>query len=119
MQAWDDLASSWCVASWRSASINNGQWHSLVGVVDSRRAKVLLYVDGELKAEAPWTAKTLDDSDATDLVIGADSGEKQFGHTFRGMIHDVHLYSRALGPQQIKVLSDGRGRQTTEERKQR
>ena len=36
MQAWDDQAGAWCAASWRSASINDGGWHSLVGIVDSR-----------------------------------------------------------------------------------
>jgi hypothetical protein len=106
MQAWDDQAGQWCAASWRSASINDGCWHSLVGVVDSRQAKVLLYVDGELKAEAPWTARTLDDSDKTDLVVGADSGEEQFGHTFQGMIHDVHLYPRVRSLEQIKALGE-------------
>ncbi|MBL7038154.1 MAG: LamG domain-containing protein [Pirellulaceae bacterium] len=109
MQAWDDQVGAWCAASWRSAAINDGGWHSLVGVVDSRQAKVLLYVDGELKAEAPWTAKTLDDSDETDLAVGADSGEGQFGHTFQGMIHDVHLYPLALTPEQIKANFDRRG----------
>ena len=108
MQAWDDRAGAWCAASWRSASINDGEWHRLVGVVDSRQAKVLLYVDGDLKAEAPWTANTLDDSDKTDLAVGADSGEEQFGHTFQGMIHGVHLYPRALSQEQIKAIADGR-----------
>lgn len=104
MQAWDDHAEAWSTASSRSAAINDGRWHSLVGVVDSGQAKVLLYVDGELKAEAPWTAETLDDSDKTDLAVGADSGEEQFGHTFQGMIHDVHLYPHALSLEQIKAL---------------
>jgi hypothetical protein len=109
MQAWDDQAEAWCAASWPSESINDGQWHSLIGVVDSRRGTVLLYVDGEVKAEAPWTAKTLDDSDEADLAIGADSGEEQFGHTFQGMIHDVRLYPRALGQEEIQAIFEGRG----------
>jgi hypothetical protein len=114
MQAWDDQAKAWRVASWRSVSINDGKWHLLVGVVSSRRRKVFLYVDGQLRAEAPWTAATLDDSDATDLVVGADSGEKQFGHMFQGMIYDVRLYSRALDPKQIKNIFDSRGRERRE-----
>ena len=110
MQVWDDQARAWRAATWRNVSVNDGQWHHLAGVVDSRQAKVLLYVDGERKAEAPWTAKTLDDSDKTDLAVGADSGEKQFGHTFQGMIHDVHLYPRALSLEQIKAMFDGHER---------
>ncbi len=77
-----------------------------MGVVDSKQQKVLLYVDGESKADTPWTAKTLDDSDEADLVIGADSGEKQFGQTFRGLIHDVRLYSRALSSVEIRAMFD-------------
>ncbi|MDP6115751.1 MAG: LamG domain-containing protein [Planctomycetota bacterium] len=110
IQVRDSQAKAWRVASWQSDSINNGDWHHLVGIVDSKNARVLLYVDGELKAESPWTAKTLDDSDKTDLVIGADSGEERFGHTFQGMIHDTRLYPLALTAEQVKALFDGRGK---------
>ena len=103
-QAWDDKAKSWRAATVRSDAISDGQWHHLAGVVDSKRGKVLLYIDGEQKAEAPWTARTLDDSDHTDLVIGADSGEKKFGHAFRGSIHDPQVYPRALNPAEIAKL---------------
>ncbi len=105
MQAWDDDAKCWQVASWHSQDVADGRWHLLTGVVDSKRKRVLLYVDGQQKAESAWTAETLDDSDETDLVVGADSGAKQFGHGFRGLIHDVHLYQRALTPAEIKALS--------------
>ena len=113
MQAWDEGAKAWRVASWRSDSLSDRRWHCLVGVVDSETAKVLLYVDGDLKAQAPWTAKSLDDSDRADLVIGANSGEERFGHTFQGLIHDVHLYPRALGPEQARAIFVGRGTRLT------
>ena len=64
---------------------------------------------GQAEARA---AKTLDDSDGTDLVVGADSGEQKFGHTFRGLIHDVHLYSRAFSQTQVRAIFDLRGRET-------
>lgn len=104
MQVWDSNARKWRAATWPTDSLNDGRWHLIAGVVDSQLDKVLLYVDGAVKAEALWTAKTLDDSDATDVVIGADSGEKQFGHTFEGMVHDVHLYPRALNATQIQTM---------------
>jgi hypothetical protein len=103
-QVWDDNANSWRAVTVRSDEVSNGQWHHLAGVVDSKRGKVLLYINGEQKAEAPWTAKTLDDSDHTDLVIGAGSGEKKFAHTFQGSIHDPHVYPRALSPGEIAIL---------------
>lgn len=104
MQAWDDLAMKWRVATWRSDSLSDGKWHSLTGVADSTRQKVSLYVDGELKTEAKWMSATLDDSDRTDLVIGAGSGEERFGHTFRGMIQNVHVYPHALDAERIKAI---------------
>lgn len=103
-QAWDDKANTWRAATVRSDAVSDGQWHHLAGVVDSKRGNVLLYIDGEQTAEAPWTAKTLDDSEHTDLVIGAGSGEKTFGHTFRGSIHDPQVYPRALSPSEIANL---------------
>ncbi|MFT5322247.1 MAG: hypothetical protein ACI8P0_000082 [Planctomycetaceae bacterium] len=106
MQAWDDKAKRWQTASWHSHSVSDGHWYLLTGVVDSKRRKVLLFVDGLQKAGAAWTAASLDDSDGTDLVVGADSGDQKFGHGFVGMIHDVHLYPRALTPHQIRKLFD-------------
>ena len=76
--------------------------------MDSTSKKVLLYIDGKPVAEAPWTANSLDDSDHTDLVVGAGSGEKKFGHTFRGSIHDPQVYPRALTPIEIAKLSKTR-----------
>ncbi len=106
MRAWDDRAKKWQAATWRSNGLSNGRWHHLAGVVDSRAGKIRLFVNGELKAEAPWTADTLDDSDKTDLVVGADSGKKSFGHTFTGMIRDVQVYPRALKVNQFGATDE-------------
>ncbi|MFT5468930.1 MAG: hypothetical protein ACI8UO_004043 [Verrucomicrobiales bacterium] len=89
-QVWDDVAKKWALASWQG-DLSDGEWHQLVGVVDPARKKVQLYVDGELRAEAAWSAATLDDSDKADLVIGADSGEAKFGQTFHGSIRSVRF----------------------------
>ena len=95
MQAWDDVADKWQAASWNSDLPGDGKWHLIAGTVDSSRGRVSLFVDGQLRGEARWTARTLDDSDKPDLVIGADSDETEFGHAFNGLIHDVHLYPQA------------------------
>ena len=110
MQVWDDNARRWCVASWKSDVPNDGDWHWIAGIVDSRRGRVGLFVDGELRGEVKWTARTLDDSDKADLVIGADSDEKEFGHTFRGTIHDVHLDQRALPPGELRRIFEKKAR---------
>jgi len=108
MQAWDDRAAKWQTATWRSDVPSDGQWHHLVGMVNSRTKKVTLLVDGEQKAEAPWTAETLDDSDETDLVVGADSGRKKFGQTFRGKLRDLRIVSRALNADEVRELTKGK-----------
>jgi hypothetical protein len=104
MQVWDDRVRKWKVASWKSDLPSDGEWHLVAGTVDASRGKVGLFVDGQIRGEANWTAETLDDSDKTDLVIGADSDETEFGHTFRGLIHDVHLYPRALPLQELQGM---------------
>lgn len=109
MQAWDDNARKWQVASWKSGLPSDGKWHLISGIVDSSRKKVSLFVDAQLHGEANWSATTLDDSDETDFVIGADSDETRFGHTFRGVIHDVHLYKRALSPEELRQMLKQKG----------
>lgn len=116
MQVWDDVAEKWQTASWKSDLPSDGEWHLIAGTVDSRRAKVGLFVDGQLRNEARWTARTLDDSDKTDLVIGADSDETAFGHTFRGLIHDVHLYPRVLSVQEMRRMFEKKDRQEASDR---
>lgn len=108
MQAWDDQANKWRVATWRNNSLDDGQWHLLVGIVSSEQRKVILYVDGVKKAEAPWTAKTLDDINNNDLVVGSDSGEDGFGQTYQGLIHDVRLYPYALHSRQVRAIFENR-----------
>jgi len=109
-QVYDDKAKRWRVAAFRSDDVSDGDWHHLAGVVAAGRGRLFLYLDGELKAEAPWTAGTLDDSDATELAVGADSGEKKFGHAFHGRIHDPQVYSRALDELEIRRLMKAEGR---------
>ncbi|GEM_PF-75041 len=117
MQVWDDRAKQWQTASWHSHAVNDGKWHLLTGVVESKHRKVLLYVDGVLKAETPWTAKTLDDSDKNDLVVGADSGRQQFGHAFHGLIYDVHLDPQALTAEQITLMFQRQQRKASAQEK--
>lgn len=94
-RVWDQKANRWRAASWSGGNLSDGEWHQLTGAVDSKAGKVSLSVDGKVRASAPWTAKTLDDRDQTDLVIGADSGKKKYGHTFTGLIHGLRVSPRS------------------------
>lgn len=88
-RVWDKKVGKWREASWADGNLSDGQWHRLTGIVDSTAGEVRLTVDGKLRAHVPWTGSQLDDSDQTDLVVGADSGKDKFGHTFTGLIHGV------------------------------
>ena len=104
-RVFEDTAGDWRRVVWKSSEINDGKPHHLAGVVDSRRKVVLLYIDGRLEAQSAWTASTLDDSDRTSLVVGADSGTGA-GHAFRGTIGHVRIFHRALGEEEIAALCD-------------
>jgi len=91
-RVYDKKAEVWQSATWRSNKLSDGHWHQLTGIVDPAAKEVQLHVDGRKVASAPWTAPTLDDSDHEDLVLGADSGRKQFNQTFQGQIHDVRIF---------------------------
>lgn len=105
MRAYDTRTKRWQAATWQSSELNDGRWHHLAGVVDSSNGKVVLYVDGEVRATAPWTAETLDDSDETDLVVGSDSGKRIFGHTYAGLMRGVSVYPQALSAVEIAVIA--------------
>lgn len=105
-QVWDEAAEKWAAASFHGG-LGDGEWHHLAGTADAESGKVRLFVDGSARAEAAWTASTLDDSDGTDLVVGADSGEGKFGQGFRGGIREVVLYPRALSDDEMAAMAGG------------
>ncbi len=94
-RVWDSTAKRWAAATWRG-NLSDGKWHHLCAVADSAQKRVSLFADGELRGQADWNAIALDDSDETALTVGADSGDGRFGHAFRGLIHDVRIWPRAL-----------------------
>ncbi len=103
-RVFDDRIDNWRHTAWTSTTINDGRRHHLAAVVDSQEKKASLYVDGALKAQTDWTAPTLDDSDKTNLVVGADSRGAGIGHLFRGKICDVRVFRRALSSKEIIAL---------------
>ena len=105
-RVFDDRIDDWQRAAWTSTTINDGCRHHLAAVVDSRQKKASLYVDGALEAQTDWTAATLDDSDKTNLVVGADSRGAGIGHVFHGNIDDVRVFHRALSAEQISAFCE-------------
>jgi hypothetical protein len=97
--------SLWTSAEWSSTEANDGEWHHFVGVVDSQRDLIRLYVDGEMKAEKAWEGDHLQEAPSCILAIGA-SGEEAglagmpatWSRSFSGQIDELVFYDNARYP---------------------
>jgi hypothetical protein len=70
-----------------------GEWHYLTGVVD--KDKMLLYVDGDLVKEMPFSGPITTGGTKTEIGKAGDGG-------FIGLIDEVVIYDRALSADEIK-----------------
>ena len=81
-----------------------GRWYHLVGVRDSMKGELRLYVDGEL---AGTTGACLSSSTPTGNTV---IGRGKFGGNpvdyLDGLADQVHLYDRALSADEIRALYD-------------
>jgi hypothetical protein len=80
---------------------NPGQWYHLVGVRDVQHNAMLLYVDGTLAGTAaycPGSAAT------GHTVIGRAQYQGHQVDFWAGKIDQVHVYDRALSPDEIAAL---------------
>jgi len=84
------------VASRRS--VQDGQWHHVVGVYDG--AQLALYLDGTLEASLPATGPMA--SSESPLLIGEDPERR--GALWNGWMDDVRLYNCALSAEQVQAL---------------
>lgn len=82
-----------------ATSYFNGEWHHVVAVRDVENAKLLLYIDGELKATGEDLTGAIDGSEA--LVIG--NANVNFDAPFVGSIDEFSLYNDALTEIEIKA----------------
>lgn len=92
----DDVTKS--LAEVSATSYFDGNWHHVVAVRDVENAKLLLYIDGELKASANDATGAIDGSEA--LVIG--NVNVNFDAPFIGSIDEFTLYNDALTELEIK-----------------
>ncbi len=72
----------------------DNKWHHLVGTYDGKDVK--FYFDGELKASSPNSG--LIKSRTNSVTIGGWTGQTRF---INGTIDEVHIYNRALTPEEI------------------
>jgi hypothetical protein len=86
-----------------SKSLDNDKWYHLAGVYDSTASdRLKMYINGQLEAE---DNDTIGNAPGDDLGIGknlqnADPDDR----FFNGVIDEVRIYERALGPNEITEL---------------
>jgi len=89
-------------------SVNDGQWHHVVGVYDG--TKTYQYVDGRLDVSAEATGRI--NTNSWEVLIGENA--EQPGREWNGLMDDVRIYSYALSEAEIKALYAGKGPGPTE-----
>ena len=75
-------------------SIQDGEWHFLVGTWDGD--DILLYIDGELEAEMPCKGELKPNNEA--LYIGARGGSQRF---LTGALDEIKMYNYALTKEEL------------------
>lgn len=81
------------------ASVNDGQWHLVVGVYDDAQDVVKYYVDGVF-VSSYTELQSLPDYHIP-LIIGDENNHL---YAFDGAVDDIRLYSRALSDAEIGAL---------------
>jgi hypothetical protein len=85
-----------------NAVVDDGKWHHVAGVYDGTTSS--LYVDGRLDA----SQQTSGSIRTTDHRVRIGSNVQKGGRRFVGIVDDVRVYSRALSPEEIQALFEGR-----------
>lgn len=82
-----------------SADLPLGQWHHVVATFDGEMLR--LYVDGR---ESAARSKLNTVPVGRQLLMGTSTGAEQYtkGAHFRGQLHDVRLYDRALSAEEVR-----------------
>jgi len=79
-------------------SVNDGQWHHIVGVYDG--SKMYLYVDGTVDTSQPASGRI--NTNDEPVYIGENS--ERTARFWEGLIDDVRIYNYALSEGEIKTI---------------
>ena len=88
-----------------TASISDGNWHHVLGVVNGNFWEI--WVDGKLVGDLASTSASPDLTNDSPLNIGRyEEGDSQGNHFyFAGSVDEVRIYSRVLTTDEISYLS--------------
>lgn len=87
-----------------STSVNDGEWHCLVGVAGSQSWKI--YVDGLLENSSPGGTSNLTTPTSEPLTIGWHT-HPTYPLWMNGGIDDVRIYNRALTEHEVECFCSG------------
>ena len=83
-------------------TLNDGQWHHVVGIRNASADTVSIYIDGKL-ANSLTDTTTASCANNDDVSIG-NGGTSYTAFDFNGQVDDVRIYRYPLTPQQIKTV---------------
>jgi hypothetical protein len=79
--------------------ISAGTWSHVTGVIDTVHGVMKVYVNGQLVASHATSGAMVPDS--APLTVGTSDGS----YFFPGLIDEVQVYNRALGPSEVLTLA--------------
>ncbi len=85
-----------------TTSLTDGQWYHVAAVYDQMSMRI--YVNGVLDASQAYTAAVATNN--APLIIGSYFSP---GYSFRGLVDEVSLYSRALTATELSTIVNARG----------
>jgi len=83
------------------SEIDATAWHDLIGRFDGK--SLAIYCNGKLMASVPASGKLTQNREP--LLIGAETASGQAVRTFKGHLERASLWTTALTPQEIRVIS--------------
>jgi hypothetical protein len=83
-----------------TSSINDGEWHHIVGVRDAATGYNMLYVDGRLEADSVITYSSSFVS-ASDVQVANYLDGSSHKYFFNGTLDEIAIYERALTSAEI------------------
>ena len=91
-------------AGWMTP-VSRKRWHHIVGVMDTRAARLRLYVDGTHRADVPYAAPAPRQGESVWLIGSKKGGVSPTECT----IDELRVYNRMLSPAEVRALYQWRG----------
>jgi hypothetical protein len=103
MRHWGTESQKYISATARKP-IRYGDYHHVVGTVDSLNGRVVIYIDGEIQGERSWNVDSdINLQEVSRWGIGR-AHTNNFNFPLSGTVDEVRLYNRALSADEVKEL---------------